>query len=162
MDEESTPTAAPPPALVRARKVAWLLDDSIPLPGTKFRFGLDPILGLGPGVGDAISWLVSLHLLWAGWRLRAGPATLIRMAGNVLLDTVLGSLPALGDLFDFVYKANDRNLKILESLFADPERTRRSSVGWLTLILGTSVAVMGATAWVMISVLRFLGALLGF
>ncbi len=158
----ATSADSPPPPLVRARRVAWLMDDSIPLPGTRFRFGLDPLLGLGPGVGDVISWVVSLHLLWAGWKLRAGPSTLIRMAGHVLLDTVLGALPAVGDLFDFVYKANDKNLQILEVLFTDPESIRRSSVGWLTLILATSLAAMGVTAWVMISVLKFLGALLGF
>lgn len=153
---------AAPASLVRARRIAWLMDDSVPLPGTRFRFGLDPLLGLGPGVGDAVSWVISLHLLWAGWRLRAGPTTLVRMAGNVLLDTVLGAVPAIGDLFDFVFKANDKNLKILEGLNATPDQTRRSSVIWLTLIMTTSVAAMAATAWAILTVLRLVGGVLGF
>lgn len=137
----------PHPTLARSRRIAHVLDNLFRVPGTRFRVGLDPILGLIPGGGDTVSWVVSLHLLWTGWRMRAGPATLMRMAGHLLVDTVVGAVPLLGDLFDVVYRANDRNLKILEELATDPDRTSRSSAIWLVGIAGGSTLVLGTMVW---------------
>lgn len=142
------PADPPVPAhLTRARAIALVLDDLIPIPGTSWRVGLDPLIGLVPGAGDWIVWTVGLHLLWSAWRLGAGGRLLLRMSGNLLVDAVVGSVPVLGDLFDLAWKANDRNLALLEAHTRDPARTARAS-GWvLGGILGGTVAVLGGAAW---------------
>lgn len=136
--------------------MARIMDGLFEIPGTRIRVGLDPLLGLVPGGGDAVSWVVSLHLVWAGWRLGATPSTLVRMAGHLVLDAALGIIPLLGDLFDVVWRANDRNLRILEALHAAPAATRRASRLWLAGIVGGSMVAVGGVVW---ATLRVLGAL---
>lgn len=93
--------------------LARLMDSSFEVPGTGFRFGLDPVIGLIPGIGDAISLGVSGYTLLQARKLGASRWLLTRMAGNILLDASIGAIPVLGDLFDFAFKANQRNLKLL-------------------------------------------------
>ena len=149
---------APHPALARSRRVAHLLDDLFRIPGTRIRVGLDPILGFVLGAGDLVSWVVGLHLVWTGWRMRAGPATLLRMAGHLALDFAIGAVPLLGDLFDVAYRANDRNLTILESLHTAPEATRRSSALWLGGIFAGSTALAVGVLW---AIGKLAGAVVG-
>ena len=100
--------------LARLRKFAWLLDAQFGLPGTRFRFGVNSILGLSPVVGDVALGLVSLYLVWEARQLGAPSALLARMLGNVAIEVVGGSVPIVGDLFDMAFKANLRNLDLLE------------------------------------------------
>ncbi|MDP9095542.1 MAG: DUF4112 domain-containing protein [Pseudomonadota bacterium] len=100
--------------LARLRKFAWLLDGQFRLPWTRFRFGLNSIVGLSPVVGDVALGLVSLYLVWEARQLGAPNALLARMVGNVAIEVVGGSVPILGDLFDMAFKANLRNLDLLE------------------------------------------------
>ena len=100
--------------LARLRKLAWLLDGQFGLPGTRFRFGLNSILGLSPVIGDVALGLVSLYLVWEARQLGAPNALLARMLGNVAIEVAGGSVPILGDLFDMAFKANLRNLDLLE------------------------------------------------
>lgn len=93
-----------------ARRLDWLFT----IPGTRIRVGLDSLLGLIPGIGDAASLLPAAYLIWKGRQLGAGTNTQIRMAANVGLDALVGSVPILGDLFDTLYKANLRNIRLLE------------------------------------------------
>ncbi|MEO0406857.1 MAG: DUF4112 domain-containing protein [Cyanobacteria bacterium P01_A01_bin.135] len=100
--------------LNRIRRVSRLMDTAIGIPGTKFRIGLDPILGLLPGAGDLIGTGLSLYILVLAARFRL-PGRLMRgMVFNVALETLLGSVPLVGDVFDAFFKANIRNLAILE------------------------------------------------
>jgi hypothetical protein len=99
--------------LKRLRALAWLLDNSIPLPGG-FRIGLDPILGLIPGLGDALGAVLALYIIYEARQLGASRTLLLRMLGNMAIDAVLGSVPIIGDLFDAGFKANMRNLALLE------------------------------------------------
>lgn len=101
--------------LSRLRRIARLMDSSIGLPGTRFRFGLDGLFGLAPVAGDAASALVSLYIVWEARRLGAPPALVARMVGNVAIDTLGGSVPLLGDLFDATFKSNLRNIALLEA-----------------------------------------------
>lgn len=97
----------------RLERLAWLLDDSIVLPGTQRRFGLDPLIGLIPGVGDIVGACLSLWLVIEAARLGAPGHLLLRMVGNVLVETIVGIVPVVGDLFDFYWKANSRNRDLL-------------------------------------------------
>lgn len=103
----------PPTHHSRAETFSRLMDTSIRLPGG-FRIGLDGIIGLVPGVGDAATGLVSLWLLSEARREGLPKSALVRMGGNILIDTTLGAVPVVGDLFDFFWKSNMRNLRIIE------------------------------------------------
>lgn len=98
-------------------KLAWLMDHAIPIPGTKFRVGLDAILGLLPVGGDVLTGLVQSALVLVALKhYRVPKAVAARMAANVLLDIGVGSIPFVGDAFDAVFKANTRNVKLLEEV----------------------------------------------
>lgn len=95
--------------------VSELLDTRFKLPVVGYRFGLDSLLGLVPGVGDAATAGVSLYLIYEAARAGAGPGMIARMIYNVIIDTILGAVPVLGDLFDFAFKANLRNANLLRN-----------------------------------------------
>jgi len=97
----------------RLQVLADLMDSAFVLPGTNLRFGLDPILGLAPGVGDLATNVISLYIVYQGWRLGATKKQMAMMLFNVAVDTVIGVVPIAGDAADFVFKANRRNLAIL-------------------------------------------------
>ena len=105
--------------LEHLRRLSRLLDSAIPLPGG-FRIGLDGILGLIPGIGDALGASLSTYIVIQAARLGASPLQLSRMILNILLETLLGAVPVLGDLFDIAWKANERNMALLD---AQPPRT---------------------------------------
>jgi hypothetical protein len=102
------------PAIVALRKWATLLDSAFRVPGTQLRFGLDPVVGLIPGIGDIVTGFFSVLMLLHAVRLRVPKVVLARMTINVGLDLLAGAVPLLGDLFDAGYKANLRNLALLE------------------------------------------------
>jgi hypothetical protein len=140
--------------LERVRRIAWLLDNSIPLPGG-FRIGLDAVVGLLPGVGDAIGALFSAYIINEARAMGASRSVLLRMTLNVLLETVIGSVPFAGDLFDAAYKANMRNLALLEREQMNPIANRRAS---RLLLFGLAVLlVLLVAALIAIPVLMVLG-----
>jgi hypothetical protein len=103
-----------PRGLEALRRWARIFDSAFRIPGTQITFGLDPILGLVPGLGDVASPVFSLFFIWHGFRLRVPKVVLARMVLHVLIDTAMGVVPVLGDLFDFGWKANAWNLALLE------------------------------------------------
>ena len=111
------------------------MDAGIRVPGTSLRFGLDPILGLIPGAGDAAGAVLAGWILVEAIRLGASRATVIRIAGNVALDAVVGAVPVLGDIFDFAWKANLRNVALLERHLAAPERAERADRSFVLLVV---------------------------
>lgn len=100
--------------LAQVRWLARLMDDNFRVPGTKLRFGWDSVLGLFPGLGDVLTGAISLLIVHHAWQTGASKLTLARMLGNVGIDFVVGAIPFLGDLFDFVWKANRKNARLLE------------------------------------------------
>jgi len=100
--------------LAQVRWLAGVMDDAFHVPGTKLRFGWDSILGLFPGLGDVLTSALSLLIVHHAWQTGASKLTLARMLGNVGVDFVVGSVPFIGDLFDFVWKANRKNARLLE------------------------------------------------
>ncbi|MBV9215872.1 MAG: DUF4112 domain-containing protein [Acidobacteria bacterium] len=94
-------------------QLAFYLDDLFRVPGTGWRFGLDAVIGLIPNIGDTITVLPSFYILLAGVRHGVPKITLLRMAANIGVDYVVGSIPFIGDAFDFVWKANDMNIRLI-------------------------------------------------
>jgi hypothetical protein len=119
------PTRADP--LARARALTRRLDSAASVPGTKIRFGLDPILGLVPGLGDVAGAALSGYLVLLAQRLGVPRAVVLRMLANVATDTVAGTVPLLGDVFDVAFKSSTRNLALLERAIEAPAGTDRSS-----------------------------------
>ncbi len=97
----------------RVAALAVLLDSAFVIPGTSVRVGLDPLVGLIPAAGDAISAAASLYIVYEGWRLGATRRQVAAMLGNVAIDALAGVVPGLGDVVDLAFKANMRNLAIL-------------------------------------------------
>ncbi len=115
--------------------LARWMDSVFEIPGTRIRLGLDPILGLFPGLGDLLTTVVSLYILGAARRYGVPRITLARMAANVAIDVVLGSLPLVGDVFDVFWKSNVKNVALLRRhVMAAPAEQRRARSGdWLFL-----------------------------
>ena len=132
--------------LRRLRRFAHWLDDGIALPGIPLRVGLDPIIGLLPLVGDAAGAALAVWILVEGARLRASRATLTRIFANTAIDALGGATPLLGDLFDVVWKANLRNVALLERQLADPARAAAADRRFVVLLCGTVLALCGALA----------------
>jgi hypothetical protein len=120
----------------RLERLAYLLDSSIQIPGTRWRIGLDPILGLIPGLGDAITTLLSGYIVLAAAGEGLPRATLVRMILNILTDTIFSAIPVVGDLGDMAFKANQRNLDLIRRS-PSPRVARRRDL-WFNsaLILG--------------------------
>jgi hypothetical protein len=92
-----------------------ILDSAFAIPGTRFRIGLDGILGLIPGIGDATGAALSLYLIFEAVRLGLPLSTLLRMVGNVAIETAVGAIPIVGDIFDIAWKANMRNMALIRT-----------------------------------------------
>jgi len=133
-----------PERMERLRSFAWLLDNSIPLPGG-FRIGLDALIGLVPGLGDALGAVFSAYLINEARYLGAPRPLLARMMINVLIETVIGAIPFAGDLFDAAFKANMRNVALLERHHGAPSGKRGNDglfVAGFFLLLFVIVAVV--------------------
>lgn len=133
----------------RLKTLGHLMDESIRLPGG-YRIGWDGIIGLIPGLGDVAGLAVSAYIIAESARMGAPKSVLMRMSANAAIDVILGAVPVIGDLFDFAFKANRRNLDLLQSHLAEPRRTRRVSLGWLAMVGGVSLLIL-------VSVLMLLG-----
>lgn len=136
-------------AIDHLRRFAYWLDEGIRVPGTRIRIGLDPILGLVPGVGDAAGAILAAAILVEAVRRKVTRFTFLRMAANIALDAVIGAVPVLGDIFDAAWKANLRNLSLLERSRAAPSEAARAdrflvlAVGGMLLLLSTALVVGG-------------------
>lgn len=139
-----------------ARRLAWLLDDVIRIPGTNLRFGIDPLLGLLPGGGDLAGGVLSGYIILAAARAGAPPPVLVRMGANVVLDAVAGTIPLLGDLFDAGFKANRRNAALLDRYVVTPQPVERRTRVVLVLVLLALAAVLIAAAVLGVLLLRWL------
>ena len=127
------------------------------LPGTRrFGIGLDGLLGLIPGIGDALGAALSSYIIVEALRLRVPFSVVSRMIGNVALDTVLGVIPVVGDIFDVAWQANQRNVALLERYLDQPRRESRISVIGVTLVLLALLGLLGLTVFTTIALIRAL------
>jgi Domain of unknown function (DUF4112) len=104
------------------RAIEFLLDEAFRIPGTQFRFGLDGIIGLVPGLGDVLAGLLSLVIPLAAWIRGVPYVTLVRMAANLAIGVLVGTIPIFGDIFDIAWKANRRNYRLLQRHLGQPKR----------------------------------------
>ena len=121
-------------SIQRLRKLSRLLDNAIAIPGTKFRIGLDPIIGLIPGAGDFIGTALSAYIIIEAARLGLPKQTLGKMVYNIVLESVVGAVPIVGDWFDFAWKANVKNIELLESHLGVAQESQKAS-WWFILLL---------------------------
>lgn len=139
-----------PAELRTARRLSRLLDEAVAVPGTSVRVGLDPILGLVPGLGDAAATLLGLTVVLLGARAGLAPATLARMLATLLVDAALGSVPLVGDLFDAGFRANSRNVALFERRVREGG-ARRDGLALLSVALGAVVGLLAALAAVLLA-----------
>lgn len=128
--------------LDRLRGIATVLDDAVRIPGTNIRFGLDALLGLVPGAGDAVTGAVAAYAIVLAARLGAPPVVIARMAMNVLVDVATGTIPVLGDIFDVGWKSNRKNVQLLERYQAQPQKVKKGSWAVVVVMLLLIVAAI--------------------
>ena len=139
----------------RLQRVAHVLDDLFRIPGTNFRFGLDALIGLLPGGGDVAGGVMSAYTLLVATRVGAPISVLLRMGGNIAIDAIVGAVPLLGDLFDAGFKANRRNVDLLQRYIDQPAPTRRGSRIVVAGILLVLVLLLVGAAWVAVQIMRW-------
>lgn len=143
--------------LTKLRRFSRLLDSAIAIPGTRVRLGLDPVIGLIPGGGDTVGLVLSAYILYEAAQLGASKSALGQMAFNTLLETLAGTVPVVGDIFDVAWKANIKNVDLLEEELnlAEPDSVpapvRRSNQAFMVLLV-----LLLAIAFIGVAVLSFL------
>lgn len=144
------------------RALARFLDSAISIPGTNWRIGFDAIVGVVPVVGDLIGGSLSAYIILEAARAEVPILTLARMLGNIGIDTLVGSVPAVGDVFDAAWKANIKNVALLErhlAVSAPPAQEKRSGIGPAVLAMITLVLIVAAGFALSIFVARFVWGL---
>ncbi len=139
-----------------ARALARLLDTAFRVPGLGVRFGLDGLLGLIPGAGDAVGLVLSSYILLVGVRLRAPAPVLFRMLLNIGVDALIGTIPLIGDAFDIGWKANARNVALLERWLERPERTHAASRATIAAVLISAAVLLAGVSALLVWAIRLL------
>ena len=137
------------------RRLTQLLDSEFRIPGTQFRIGLDAIAGLIPGLGDALGTAFSAYLIHLAARQGAPKALLARMVVNVGVDAIVGVVPVVGDLFDVAWRANVRNLRLLDTHLNQPHSSAKHNRQFLIAAFCGLLFVLGITGYVGFSVLHW-------
>lgn len=135
--DDGAPEGSVPPFV---EGLAWVLDDWFHIPVINKRVGLDGAIGMVPGLGDGAGLVASTVIILSAVGQGVSVPTVVRMVGNVLFESMVGVVPFVGDAFDFVWKSNAKNVRLLKADLADPETTRRSSMA----VVGISAAVVVA------------------
>jgi hypothetical protein len=148
-----------------AKLLSFWTDSVFEIPGLGWRFGLDPIIGLVPIVGDLATTVVSFYILTLATQLQVPRTTIARMSLNVAIDYVIGSIPLLGNVFDFAWRANHRNIQLLERALASraPGRIRQTIWDWLFIagVIALLVAILVASIWLAVALVVWLARALG-
>jgi hypothetical protein len=139
--EPIRPNSAPDkvPVVETARRWTYMLDEAFRIPGTKFRFGWDPLIGFVPGLGELLTGLISLFIIIQALRLRVPHIIKARMLLNILIDVAVGAVPFLGDIFDFAWKSNSMNFALLEKHAG--RRAKPGIADWIFVLCAVIAAV---------------------
>ena len=130
----------------KLRRLSKVMDNAIAIPGTKIRFGLDPILGLLSGGGDTITGGLSAYIVVEAARMGLPPEVLYKMVGNILLDSFAGTIPVLGDIFDVGWKSNVKNIELLEKHLEIAEDSKSNTLFIIGLIILLTIIILGFAA----------------
>ena len=130
-----------PRDLVALRRFAYWMDEAFSVPGTPFRIGIDALLGLIPGIGDIIGGVLSTWIIAGALRHRVPGHIILRMVANIALDLLLGAVPVAGDVFDFLFEENMKNMRLLEK-YRDRRQPPRSTKGILLVIIAVVLFVI--------------------
>ena len=148
------PDSKLPPDLVALRRFAYLMDEAFPLPGTNIRIGLDAVIGLIPGIGDVVGGVMSSWIIVGALRHRVPGRIIARMVLNILIDLLFGAVPVAGDVFDFLYEENVKNMRLLEK-----HRDRRRPPRSMAAIALVAAAIVGFIIFVAVMLVVALAAL---
>ena len=127
--------------LRRLRQLTDVLDNAVAIPGTNYRVGIDPLLGLLPGGGDTLGAILSAYIVLQAAQLGAPRPTLVRMVWNILLDSLVGTIPLLGDFVDVAWKANTKNMALLEAHLRTPYNRQKTDTWFVYLLLGGVILI---------------------
>ncbi|KAA3439740.1 DUF4112 domain-containing protein [Rufibacter hautae] len=155
MNQTTPPVTPVDERLKWVESISRLLDNQFVLPGTKFRFGLDPIMGLLPVVGDLSSFAMSGVLVMTMAKHGASRALVVRMLFNIFLDAVIGSIPIVGWLFDFGYKANQKNVNLLRRHYQEGKYQGKGT-GFIIGVLIAFLILFGLLLWGLWKVAEYL------
>jgi len=134
-------------------KLAWLLDSSIKIPGTNRTIGLDGIIGLIPGIGDAFAGMLSAYIIIKALIMGLPIFVIAQMIVNMIIEGVIGAIPFFGDIFDFIFKSNRRNVRLMRNYFEDPKETAERSASSVIGLLVVLFFVFLMTIWLIFKVL---------
>lgn len=152
----STPHEAQLLKLARLRTVSDLWDRAFGIPGTKWRVGLESLVGLLPVGGDVVGLGISIYILWQVVQFNLPKTILLRMVFNIAIDALVGAVPILGDLFDMTWKANTKNVTLLEAHLRAPIQSRSADQRFLWLLFGGLLMALVALSVIAVVVLVFL------
>lgn len=146
-DGNGRPAASANAPVANLEALAWLMDSSIPVPGLRYRIGLESLLGLIPVIGDAIGALISSYILILAAKMGVPRVTLMRMGYNVTVEAIIGLVPFAGDIFDFAWKANTRNVALLRAHVENPSRAKKGDWMFAALFILGVLALLALFGW---------------
>ena len=133
--------------LIRLKRLSERLDNTFTIPGTKYKIGIEALIGAVPIIGDLIGGILASYIMYSGMKMGAPPRMIARMAVNIAIDFTIGSIPIIGDLFDLVWKANKKNVELIEETTLLNEETNK--INYLivaTLIVGLIAIILATLA----------------
>ena len=133
--------------LIRLKRLSERLDNTFTIPGTKYKIGIEALIGAVPIIGDLIGGILASYIMYSGMKMGAPPRIIVRMAVNIAIDFTIGSIPIIGDLFDLVWKANKKNVELIEETTLLNEETNK--INYLivaTLIVGLIAIILAILA----------------
>lgn len=140
----------------RLRRFSYLLDDAIRIPGTPYRIGIDPLLDIIPIGGDFIGTALSIYIVIEAARMGVSRPVVVKMVSNILFDTVIGTVPVLGTVADAVWKANGKNIELLETELKIPQSEKKADWLFLVLLIGGLLIAIVILAAVSVLLLRWI------
>ena len=143
------------------RRLSYLWDRSLSVPGTNFRFGIESLVGVLPVGGDIVGMVLSTYILLQAAQLGLPKAVLVRMVLNIVLDGVVGAIPLLGDLFDTAWKANTKNVNLLEAHLRSPQSSRNADRWFFFVLFAGLMLIMVALSAVGVIIIRLLMRAIG-
>ena len=131
--------------LIRLKRLSERLDNTFTIPGTKYKIGIEALIGAVPIIGDLIGGILASYIMYSGMKMGAPPQIIARMAVNIAIDFTIGSIPIIGDLFDLVWKANKKNVELIEETTLLNEETNKINYLIVAMLIIGLIAIILAT-----------------